>query len=82
MSEPIFRVGNRIRVLQVPPSVLEKMPLETITIFRRCVGQILSIEGFDNRGHLELNVMDNGSQAPNSCHHTIWIEPEYVELVS
>ena len=33
-------------------------------------------------GHLELNVMSDGSQCPDSCGHTIWIEPEFVEYVS
>lgn len=71
-----------MRVLQVPPSVEQQMPQETRELFRRCVGQLLRIDGIDDYGHLELNVMDDGSQAPDYCHHTIWIEREFVESAS
>ncbi len=76
-----FNIGDHIRVMQVPPLVLEQCPSETIEIFNRCVGQTLRVDGFDTYGHLELNVMDSGLQAPDYCHHTIWIEPECVELI-
>ena len=55
------------------------MPEETREIFRASVGHVLRIERFDDNGYLELNVMDDGSQAPDYCQHTIWIEPEFVE---
>jgi hypothetical protein len=58
------------------------MPDETLQIFQRCVGQILRVDGFDDYGHFELNVMDDGSQSPDHCTHTIWIEPEFVEYVT
>jgi hypothetical protein len=57
------------------------MPSGTIELFKRCVGQIVRIDGFGEHGHLELNVSDAGSQAPDYSRHTIWIEPECVELV-
>ncbi|NJL19618.1 MAG: hypothetical protein HC895_00425 [Leptolyngbyaceae cyanobacterium SM1_3_5] len=81
MSKPDFSVCDRVRILQIPPQVLEKMPQESIEIFKRCAGQILRIDDLNDIGWLELNVMDDGSQAPNYCYHTIWIEPEYVERV-
>ena len=78
-NETVLQVGDTVRVLRVPPEVDRLMPEETREIFRRCVGQVLCIDSFDDYGHLELNVLDDGSQAPNGCHHTIWIEPECVE---
>jgi hypothetical protein len=51
-------------------------PLE---LFARVLGKTLPVDGFGRYGHLELNVLDDGSQAPDYCHHTIWIEPEFVE---
>ena len=82
MNKSSVTIGDRVRVLRVPPSVEEQMPNETCQIFRRCVGQILRIDGFDDYGHLELNVMDDGSQCADYCSHTIWIEPKFVERVS
>ena len=82
MFKRSFKVGDRVRVLQVPPSVEEKMPEETRQVFRRCVGQVLRIDGFGRYGHLELKVLDDGSQSPGNCDHTIWIESEFVEDVA
>lgn len=82
MTKPSLKVGDRVRVLRVPPSVEEQMPEETRQIFRRCVGQVLRIDGFDDYGHLELNVKDDGSQFPDHCDHSIWLESEFVEYVS
>ena len=82
MTKSPLKVGDRVRVLRVPPSVEEQMPDETRLIFRRCVGQVLRIDGFDDYGGLELNVRDDGSQADDYREHTIWIAPEFVEYVS
>lgn len=81
MTIPSFKIGDKVRVVRVPPSVEREMPHETIELFRRCVGQILRVDGFGEHGHLELNVRDDGTQAADYCEHTIWIEPEFVETV-
>jgi|GEM_PF-2463250 len=75
-----IKVGDKVRVLKVPPSVAKEMPAETRKLFRRCVGKVLRVDGFGRCGHLELNIHDDGSQATPSA-HTIWIEPEFVEVV-
>jgi len=81
MTFPTFKIGDRVRVIRVPPSVEQEMPDETVELFRRCVGQTIRVEGLGEYGHLELNVSDDGSQAPDYSKHTILIEPEFVELV-
>lgn len=75
-------IGDKVRVAQVPPSVDPGMPPETVELFRRCLGQVLRVDAIDEHGHLELNVTSDGRQAPDSSHHTIWIEPEFVSLVA
>ena len=81
MPKSDLTIGDRVRVLRVPPAVEQQMPEETRQIFRRCVGHILRIDGFDDYGGLELNVREDGSQADDYREHTIWIEPEFVEYV-
>ncbi len=81
MTLPSFKVGDRVRVIRVPPSVEQEMPTETVELFKRCVGQVLRIDGFGKYGLLELNVSDDGSQSTDYCKNTIWIEPEFVEIV-
>ena len=75
-----IKIGNKVRVLKVPPLVEKEMPKETRQIFRRCLGKVLRVDGFGRCGFLELNVLDDGSQA-TPCGNTIWIEPECVESV-
>ena len=82
MTLPSFKVGDRVRITRVPPSVEREMPSETVELFRRCIGQVFRVDGFGEYGHLELNVSDDGSQAPDDSKHTIWIEPEFVEPVT
>lgn len=78
-----YQVGDKVRVIQVPPylyadNVVDK---ETAAFFERCLGKVFRIEDFDEQGQLELWATDKGNQRRgfglNS--HTIWIEPEYVE---
>ena len=76
-----FRVGDLVKVVQVPPGLHDEASIGTPQLFQRVVGKTLRIDGFGEFGHLELNVLDDGSQAPDYCHHTIWIEPEFVEAV-
>jgi hypothetical protein len=82
MSPHRYKAGDQIRILRVPPPVLQQMPAETVEIFRRAVGCVLRVEEIDEHGHLQLEVRADGSQAPDACHHTIWVEPEHVEFVS
>ena len=76
-----FRVGEYVKVLQVPPGLHDAAGIGTLQLFQRVVGKTLRVDGFGRHGHLELNVLDDASQAPDSSHHTIWIEPEFVEAV-
>ena len=82
MAFPSFKVGDRVRIVRAPLSVGQEIPEETVELFRRCVGHIFRVDGFDENGHLELNVADEGSQAPDDALHTIWIEPEFVEIAA
>ena len=80
MSQASFNIGDLVRVLKVPPQVEREMPPETRELFRKTVGNVFKVDSFGEYGHLELNVQNDGTQAPDYCHHTIWIESEFVEL--
>jgi hypothetical protein len=78
-----YKIGDKIRVIAVPPLVIEQMPEETIKLFQKCVGQELRIVGFNEEYELlEFHVEDDGAQSKEDTNHTIWLEPEYVEMVS
>jgi hypothetical protein len=61
---PAARVGDRVRVLRVPPSVAQ-LPAPSQELFARCVGQVLLVQDIDQHGELELHVLDDGTQAPD-----------------
>ena len=76
-----MKTGDRIRVVNIP-SDLPDNELRTAEIFRRCLGRIFPVVEMvevEGREFLKLEVGDACGEAP--CMQTIWIEPEFVELV-
>jgi hypothetical protein len=87
----VITVGDKVRLTTVPPWV-EAMPdeedeIDTRRVFRECVGRVFEVRGVgtdsprENTGNLELWVRrgvdcDYGPKADS-----IWVEPEYVQLV-
>jgi hypothetical protein len=49
---------------------------ETMAIFKRCVGRVFPVDGFD-KGLIELEV--GAVVGEFSAAHSIWIEPEFLE---
>jgi len=77
-----FSQGDRVRVMGIPPSV-NSLPPESKCLFEAVVGRVLRVDDVDaNTDSLALNVHADGSQADDWCQHTIWLEPEFVALVS
>jgi hypothetical protein len=74
-----FKIGDMVTVTQAPSELHDAAGIATPELFSRVVGKTLRVDGFGRYGHLELNVLDDGSQAPDYCHNTIWIEPEFVK---
>lgn len=70
-----LKVGDKIRVTgykpgKYPPGFQNNMGTEAL--FKSLVGRRYTVRGFDDYGHIELQ--------PKRL-HTIWIEPDLVELV-
>jgi hypothetical protein len=77
-----FSRGDIVRVIGLPPSG-HALPPEIRAVFVAVVGQTLRVdEVHANTECLALNVHADGSQADDWCQHTIWLEPEFVALVS
>ncbi len=75
MANQKLKVGDKIRVTGYRPG---KYPLGVVDdigteeLFQSMVGRRYTIRGFDDYGHIELQ--------PKRL-HTVWIEPDLVELV-
>jgi hypothetical protein len=74
-----LKVGQKVRVIQVPPNLPKDDRLNTESLFVLCVGRVFPIIGFNDAGWLELEVGEVLGKSP--CMDSIWIEPEFVEIV-
>jgi len=70
-----LKVGDRVRVTQIPPILPED---DTRSLFGLCLGRVFPIVGFKwNLLELEVGeVLGKPAYADS-----IWIEPEFVEIV-
>jgi hypothetical protein len=68
----MFEIGDKVKVIAIPPDLHGAAEIGTPDVFRNAVGKTFQVEGLGEYGHLELRV---------SASDTIWIEPEFVEAV-
>jgi hypothetical protein len=73
-----MKVGDKIKVVKIP-AVLPDDNMRTRLVFERCLNQVFPVVGAQGR-LLELEVGRVLGEA--SYMHSIWIEPECVELVA
>lgn len=73
-----IEVGSKVRVLSIPDGLEDYPDFPTKSTFIKCVGREFVITGFNNVGMAEIDIESvNGSVG-----ETIWIEPQFLELVS
>jgi hypothetical protein len=75
MARKRLKIGDTIRVIayrpgKYAPGVTDEMRTEKL--FKSLVGRNYKVRGFDDYGNIELR--------PKRL-HTVWIEPDLVELV-
>ena len=79
MAVRVLKVGDRIKLVRVPPQVVrdrERFP-ETIALFEKAVGRLFLIRDIDEHGHAELWLRDDGSEDNTGAADSIWVEPEF-----
>jgi hypothetical protein len=76
------KVGDLIRVVQLPADLHDAAGIGTPEVFQRALGKTFRIAGLDDRGHLELVVAEHKTSEETCSSDTIWIEPGFVEKVS
>jgi hypothetical protein len=74
MGKRKFKLGEKVTVVGLPrisfaPGVKDE--LGTKKLFRRMLGKVYTVRGFDKYGNIELQ--------PKRL-STIWIEPEFLKL--
>jgi hypothetical protein len=73
-----MKVGEIVRVVQIPEGLQDEQDFPTKTVFEICLGKTFPIMGIENN-MIELHVGELRGKA--SYLETIYIEPEFVEIV-
>ena len=80
-----MNIGDKVRVVGIPPHVYDEDDLKTRSLFEKCIGKVLQVEGLEKVEGLNhpLFRLDVGHVVgKNAWEHTIWVEPEFVEFTS
>ncbi len=88
----MIKIGDRVRLMRVPSDV-EAMPdemneMHTREVFQQCVGRVFRVRDIgtnsprEDTGHVELWVRDGNDCDDVVAADTIWVEPEYLDIVT
>jgi len=77
------KIGDRVRLVGIPPDAHDDEVLQTRTLFEKCLGETFTIAGLETVEGLpyqlvQLNVGHVRGKA--SYLETIWVEPEYLQI--
>ena len=73
-----MKVGSRVRMIGIPDGLEDYPDFPTKSTFMKCIGREFVIAGFNEVGMAEIGIESvNGSVGEK-----IWIEPQFLELVS
>lgn len=80
-----MRIGDRVRLIGIPPDAHNSDELQTRTLFEKCVGKIFTVAGLETVEGLpyqlvQLDVGNMVGQAPDL--QKVWVEPEYLKVES
>ena len=73
-----MKVGSKVRVIGIPDGLEDHPDFPSKSTFIKCVGREFVIAGFNEIGMAELDI----SSVNGSVGETIWIEPQFLELIS
>jgi hypothetical protein len=82
MKAAKFKVGDQVKIEKIPPGLSDSAGIDTSGVFKRALGRTFRIEGFDERGHIELVIAERRPSSKRYESDTIWIEPEFVARVA
>jgi hypothetical protein len=64
LKEPHLKIGDKVRVIQVPRVLPKDDRLATQALFELCVGRVFPVVGFNDAGWLELEVGEALDRTP------------------
>jgi len=79
-----MQIGDRVRLIGIPPDVADDAEFRTLTLFKNCLGKVFAIRGFQKVEGLPycLVQLDVGHLVGKEDYmESIYVEPEYVEVL-
>lgn len=73
-----MNIGSKVRVIGIPEGLKDDPDFPTRSTFAKCIGREFIVAGFNDVGMAELDI----SAVNGSVGETVWIEPEFLELIS
>ncbi len=73
-----MKIGSKVRVIGIPDGLEDYPDFPTRSTFIKCIGRELVIAGFNEVGMAEIDI----EPVTGSIGETIWIEPQFLELLS
>ncbi len=83
-----MKIGDKIRLVSIPPHVEDDAEFKTRTILTKCLGRVFTVRGFQAEGGRERKRLRAGcwveldiGEVIRGSTDTIWVEPDSVELL-
>jgi hypothetical protein len=78
-----MKAGDAVKLVGIPPNIKDEEDMRTRTLFGECLGQTFVVAGVESDGvPTPLAKLDVGHViGEEPWKHTIWVEPEYLELI-
>lgn len=73
-----MNIGSKVRVIGIPEGLKDDPDFPTRSTFAKCIGSEFIVAGFNDVVMAELDI----SAVNGSVGETVWIEPEFLELIS
>ncbi len=79
-----MNVGDKVKLIGIPPDAHDDEELQTRTLFEKCLGKTFTVAGLQTVEGLsyQLVQLDVGDALGKpSYSETIWVEPEYLQFI-
>jgi hypothetical protein len=74
-----MNIGDQVRLIGIPPNLpVGDADLSAKAVFEKCLGNVFTVVGFNPIGLAELPI----EAVTGSGGETIWVEAEFLEVVS
>jgi len=76
------KIGDKVRLIGIPPDANDDETLQTRTLFEKCLGKTFAIAGLETVEGLpyQLVQLEVGDVVGKDAYlETIWVEPEYLQ---